>query len=1124
MDGQTDGGMRGVRVWAADAQERVKRLLPVLRGGPAPLADWDASIIELEQLARLLDHEPVLRSATEMWLGVALAMRQEAGGGTRADRERAERLLRQVRDRDTELGATASEEHRKWAALGLIGLLSPLGPQEGFRDVPDLSAFLAWAERAGPAGVAGVATEIQELSAEVADLPLPPDFVAHLKRFRQVTEAPTPAGIAEMLEGMLPPGNPFADQLRQMLGGFLGGAASRTTPPTDPPNDDLPRHVQSDPAPGPPVGPTREDLHRMVAGLDAVNAAGAGLLEALDSPDPHQGINALLGRLRAVQDDPPPGVDPTQYLEGLRAVLLGVGGAAGGTFRDREAGRGSAAAVQEAMERVRHHLPPGVGDPRVLVRLLELSGEIMATAERGNVDAAGVAELRRLTAEAEQLAADVPDGMFRGMVVLTLGAARAKLGLATGDRELARDGLAEFDAARSAPGALGPLFGNAVPVPAFPGLDALRAALSDDPVTAMEAALAEHASPSEQASTDEVHAAALALGVAYGVTRERAVLDRLIGELERVRDGVRRGRAPRIAAEALWRLAEAYRARAVEDEDVSDVRALTAAREALTALAADVLMQEGAEHGLAAARAAAGRGVQAALWAASQGRPHEAVTALELGRALVLHAASTSATVPELLERRGHAELAADWRAAAVGGDRPGDGVPAELPSTLRRRALDALGYRQQDGLLGAPTPAELSDGLAECGADALIYLIPGDAVSPGVLLAVAPRLGIRAGVEPLLSQVGSAPLERYLDAAAAYGAVVGGPAPRPAGADDSELRQTWEDALTSLCDWAGRVLWPLADGLEEGLGTAGRPLRLVLVPCGRLGLVPWHAARHPEAGHLVRRAVVSYAASGGQFLRTLRLAPRPPAAAPVLIADPTYTLEYAEDEVLALRRSFYPDARVCGDVPRMAESEVSPNTPEAVLGYLADGLSLLHVAAHGSAGTSPTASGLRLPAPAGPRERPADWLTVTRLLDRPGPPADREDGPLVVLSACQTDLSTRDHDEALTVTTGFVTAGARDVIGSRWVASDSATAVLMAVFHHYLNEDRLSPAEALRAAQLWMLDPQRSNPGSLHGDLLRAAARPDLDRTAYWAAFIHQGHPGPGAANDGTTSERRTG
>ncbi|WP_262412312.1 CHAT domain-containing protein, partial [Streptomyces fungicidicus] len=49
--------------------------------------------------------------------------------------------------------------------------------------------------------------------------------------------------------------------------------------------------------------------------------------------------------------------------------------------------------------------------------------------------------------------------------------------------------------------------------------------------------------------------------------------------------------------------------------------------------------------------------------------------------------------------------------------------------------------------------------------------------------------------------------------------------------------------------------------------------------------------------------------------------------------------------------------------------------------------------------------------------------------------------GPLVVLSACETDLSTGDHDEALTLSTALVARGAADVVGSRWAVDDCATA-----------------------------------------------------------------------------------
>ncbi|MFF4036455.1 CHAT domain-containing protein [Streptomyces sp. NPDC001816] len=591
--------------------------------------------------------------------------------------------------------------------------------------------------------------------------------------------------------------------------------------------------------------------------------------------------------------------------------------------------------------------------------------------------------------------------------------------------------------------------------------------------------------------------------------------------------GVREGRAPRVAAESLWSLAEAYRERGVRNEDVQDVAALEAAKEALTALAADVLLQDGAEHGLLAARAGASRGVRAALWGASQGRLHEAVAALELGRALVLHAASTSSGVPELLDAGGHHALAEAWRAAgtAEGLDADDDGVPGELPSTLRRQALEALGYRREGGLLSTPTLSELADGIEESGADALVYLVPGEGENPGVVLAVSPRLGAAVGVRQLLSGAGSGPLERYLDATAV----------RDADRNDPSAEEAWEEALTALCDWAFEVLRPLLAEVEERLAAEGergdRPLRLVLVPCGRLGIVPWHAARLPEEAphtHLCQTTVISYAASGSQFLRTLRRAPREPAAAPVLLADPNLDLTHAEVEVMALRDAFYRRARMCGGIFELADDELTPGTPDDVLAFLADGTSLLHVASHGSAGTRPTVSALHLAAPEDTGETPADEagpgrLTVTRLLDRPDQQAARE-GPLVVLSACQTDLSTRDHDEALTLTTAFFAGGARDVVGSRWTTQDSASALLMAVFHHHLTVEGLSPVDALRAAQLWMLDPHRTNPGSLGGELLRQLARPDLGRIALWAAFIHQGHPGPGATGPGSRGETEAG
>jgi hypothetical protein len=668
--------------------------------------------------------------------------------------------------------------------------------------------------------------------------------------------------------------------------------------------------------------------------MDATSAAAHGVDRLLDSDDPAQALNDLLRRLRAVQDAPPPGPDPTAALETMRAFLLNIGHAAGGSHQDREAGRAHMTSILGYFDELSAAPPPGLEDPAVMGRAFALYSRVMDAGEAEDVQT-----LRELVDEAEALEKAAPEGHpFRYAVLLALGAAYGRLGAANQDKEMLQRAVSFFEKGFSGLKESRLPFIDQTSLPDLPDFGLLRAVLAED----RTAVLPDHVPPPPTASTEELHRSALSLRARYALTRERADLDTLIDELERVRDGVREGRAPRIAADALWELAEVYRERGVRDNDVQDVAALAAAREALSTLGADVLLQAGAEHGLLAARAGASRGVQAAHWAASQGRLHGAVAALELGRAMVLQAASTSSDVPELLDAAGRHKLAESWREADVpldGGPTGQDGVPGEMLSTLRREALEALGYRQNGGLLGTLTMSDLADGVAQSGADALVYLVPGDDADAGVMIAVAPRLGAKLWVTPLLSGAESGPLERYLDATAVRDAAV------QDGRLDPSAEQAWEESLAALCDWAYQVLGPALAEVRERLAADGepndRPLRCVLVPSGRLGIVPWHAARRTGDGvphdYLCRTAVISYAASGSQFLRTVRRAPRDPAAAPVLLADPNMSLTHAEIEVMALRDAFYRNARMCGGLFEVPDEELAPGTPDDVLACLAD-------------------------------------------------------------------------------------------------------------------------------------------------------------------------------------------
>jgi CHAT domain-containing protein len=79
-------------------------------------------------------------------------------------------------------------------------------------------------------------------------------------------------------------------------------------------------------------------------------------------------------------------------------------------------------------------------------------------------------------------------------------------------------------------------------------------------------------------------------------------------------------------------------------------------------------------------------------------------------------------------------------------------------------------------------------------------------------------------------------------------------------------------------------------------------------------------------------------------------------------------------------------------------------------------------------------------------------------------------------------------------------------VVGSTWKVEDAHTAVLMYAFHHYLRRESRRPAAALRAAQLWMLDPDRGPLPGMPPGLAGRAALPELADVAAWAAFGHRG------------------
>jgi CHAT domain-containing protein len=96
----------------------------------------------------------------------------------------------------------------------------------------------------------------------------------------------------------------------------------------------------------------------------------------------------------------------------------------------------------------------------------------------------------------------------------------------------------------------------------------------------------------------------------------------------------------------------------------------------------------------------------------------------------------------------------------------------------------------------------------------------------------------------------------------------------------------------------------------------------------------------------------------------------------------------------------------------------------------------------------------------------------------------------LVVLSACRTGLGKQVRGEGLLgLTRGFMYAGTPRVVVSLWALEDSSASELMSRFYKaLLGRKRLSPAAALREAQLEMLKSKRWH------------------SPYFWAAFVLQG------------------
>lgn len=267
---------------------------------------------------------------------------------------------------------------------------------------------------------------------------------------------------------------------------------------------------------------------------------------------------------------------------------------------------------------------------------------------------------------------------------------------------------------------------------------------------------------------------------------------------------------------------------------------------------------------------------------------------------------------------------------------------------------------------------------------------------------------------------------------------------------------------------------------------------RLLVVAPGILQYLPFGALPDPRdaagAPLLARHEVVQ--APSASTVAAIRRARRDRPAAPewiAVLADPVY--ERADPRVARAAREAAPTRLAAARTRGAGLARLPFSRAEAVaiertagrgrarleLGFdasranaLGDTLSryrFIHFAAHGLVdGAQPARSGI-----------------VLSQFDRAGRPQDgglrlrdvyglRLSADLVVLSGCQTALGRDVRGEGLVgLASGFLFAGARQVVASLWRVDDLATAELMTRFYRALLQEGRPPAAALRQAQLEM-------------------------------------------------------
>ncbi len=255
-----------------------------------------------------------------------------------------------------------------------------------------------------------------------------------------------------------------------------------------------------------------------------------------------------------------------------------------------------------------------------------------------------------------------------------------------------------------------------------------------------------------------------------------------------------------------------------------------------------------------------------------------------------------------------------------------------------------------------------------------------------------------------------------------------------------------WLACLRETMRWLSDALWTPIDRYLQANGLR----RLRIVPHRGLHLIPFGALTTPRGSNVVDDYEVRMEVSASLGAISRKRERAADGRGLTAVSNPTGDLRFASAEIDGIREYF--SAEGC----TILNAEGA--TREALLALPLGRVH--HHAGHAVYDWStPLDSGLRL---AG-----GSLLTLGQLFDEE---KDWSSTRKVVLSACETAVVDPSvySDECVGLASGFLFAGAEEVVASLWAVDDAATALLMRKL--YERPDRPTPA-ALRDAQRWLRD-----------------------------------------------------